>query len=123
MKSKSLKIFLFVILLFSIFQKSNSQTTEVGLTSYYNDKFDGRPTASGMTYDKTKMTAAHRTLPFNTKIKVTNLINNKSIVVIVNDRGPFIKGRILDLSKAAAIKLDFINEGVAKVMLEVLEYD
>ncbi len=92
----------------------------MGLASFYSDKFEGRTTASGEIYKQEKMTAAHRTLPFNTRIKVTNLANKKSVIVTVNDRGPFVKDRIVDLSKQAAIKLDFIDKGVAKVRLEVL---
>jgi len=99
-----------------------SQTTETGMASFYNDKFEGRITASGEPYKQKKMTAAHRTLPFKTRIKVTNLSNEKTIIVTINDRGPFVKDRILDLSKAAAIKLDFIEKGVTKVKWQIL-YD
>ena len=66
------------------------------------------------------MTAAHRTLPFDTQIKVTNLNNKRTVIVTVNDRGPFVEGRIIDLSKAAAKELDFMDQGITKVMLEVL---
>ncbi|MEN8187760.1 MAG: septal ring lytic transglycosylase RlpA family protein, partial [Bacteroidota bacterium] len=113
---KNLKVFLFTTLFIIACQQGFSQITKIGLASFYNDKFEGRKTASGEVYDKTKMTAAHRTLPFNTRIKVTNLVNKQSIIVTINDRGPFIKGRIIDLSKAAAIKLGFVNKGVTKVM-------
>lgn len=95
-----------------------AQTTQTGLASFYSDKFEGKKTASGALYTASKMTAAHPTLPFGTTVKVTNISNAKSVVVIVNDRGPFVKGRIIDLSKAAAIKLDFIDQGVAKVKIE-----
>jgi rare lipoprotein A len=97
-----------------------SQTSETGMASFYNDKFEGRSTASGAPYKQKKMTAAHRTLPFNTRIKVTNLSNKKTVVVTNNDRGPFVKDRVLDLSKAAAIKLDFIDKGVTKVKWQVV---
>jgi len=97
-----------------------SQTSETGMASFYNDKFEGRSTASGELYKQKKMTAAHRTLPFNTRIKVTNLSNEKTVIVTINDRGPFVKDRILDLSKAAAIKLDFIDKGVTRVKWEVI---
>lgn len=97
-----------------------SQTSETGMASFYNDKFEGRSTASGAPYKQKKMTAAHRTLPFNTRIKVTNLSNKKTVVVTINDRGPFVKDRVLDLSKAAAIKLDFIDKGVTKVKWQVV---
>ncbi len=97
---------------------SYSQTTEIGLASFYSDKFEGQQTASGDTYRSSKLTAAHRTLPFGTRVKVTNLSNNRSVTVTVNDRGPFVKDRIIDLSKAAAVKLDYIEHGVTKVKVE-----
>ena len=116
-KNTVLVTFLLIILCYPLF----SQTTETGMASYYNDKFEGKITASGEVFSQSKLTAAHRTLPFKTKVKVTNLSNKRSVIVIVNDRGPFVEGRIIDLSKKAATKLDFIEKGVAKVKLEVLE--
>ncbi len=92
--------------------------TQTGKASYYGDKFHGRPTASGAKYDKRKFTAAHRKLPFGTKLKVTNLNNGKSVIVEVNDRGPFSKGRIIDLSRAAAEKIGMIQAGVISVRIE-----
>jgi rare lipoprotein A len=92
-----------------------------GKASYYGEKFHDRQTSSGEIYDMTKMTAAHRFLPFNSKVKVTNLINNKSVVVKINDRGPFVDDRIIDLSKEAAERLDMLNYGVIDVRLELLE--
>ena len=97
-----------------------AQRTETGLASFYSDNLQGRKTASGEVYDKLKMTAAHRSLAFNTKIKVTNLDNKKSVVVIINDRGPFVEGRIIDLSRAAAEKLGFVDKGVVQVTVEVI---
>lgn len=94
---------------------------QVGLACYYNNKHHGKKTASGEIYDKHKFTAAHRTLPFGTYVKVTRLDNNKSVVVKINDRGPFGKGRIIDLSYAAAQKLDMIRKGIIKVKIEVVE--
>ena len=94
---------------------------EFGIASYYADAFHGRKTASGELYHKDKLTAAHKTLPFGTIIKVTRLDNKSSVTVKVNDRGPYIKGRIVDLSKAAAKKLDLITDGKARVKIEVLE--
>ncbi len=93
---------------------------EFGIASYYADAFHGRKTASGELYHKDKLTAAHKDLPFGTMIKVTRLDNKKSVVVKVNDRGPYIKGRIVDLSKAAAKKLDLITVGKARVKVEVI---
>jgi len=92
-----------------------------GVASYYADKFHGRQTASGEVFNMYKMTCAHKTLPFGTKLKVTNLSNNKSVVVTVNDRGPYVHGRVLDLSKAAAEKIDLIKTGTAKVRCEIVE--
>ncbi|HAI84313.1 MAG TPA: septal ring lytic transglycosylase RlpA family lipoprotein [Chitinophagaceae bacterium] len=86
-----------------------------GKASYYADKYEGRKTASGEVYRGSKFTAAHRTLPFGTIVTVRNLKNNKTVVVKINDRGPFVAGRIIDLSKAAARKIDMIKDGVVSV--------
>lgn len=87
--------------------------------SYYHDKFSGKKTASGEVFDNTKYTAAHKTLPFGTKIKVTNLKNKRSVVLTVTDRGPFIKGRSVDVSKRAFMDLtDNIGRGVLDVKIE-----
>ncbi len=93
-----------------------------GKATYYADKYHGRTTASGEIYDKKKLTAAHRTLAFGTKVKVTNLVNKKSVVVTINDRGPFgKKERIIDLSRAAAEKIGMIQAGVVDVTVEILD--
>ena len=94
---------------------------QVGLSSYYAHKFHGRPTASGEIFDMHGLTAAHRELPLGTVIRVTHLNNGRSVVVKVNDRGPFIEGRILDLSLGAAIEIDMVEEGVARVKIEILK--
>ena len=94
---------------------------QIGYTSYYAHKFHGRPTASGEIFDMNGLSAAHRELPLGTMIRVTHLGNGQSVILKVNDRGPFIEGRILDLSLGAAKKLGMINEGVAKVMIEIVE--
>ena len=91
-----------------------------GIASYYADKYQGRKTANGEIFDVGKMTAAHKTLPFGTRVRVTNLVNGKSVVVRVNDRGPFVAGRVIDLSPAAARKLDMIRAGIVRVKLEIL---
>lgn len=91
--------------------------TETGKGSYYADKFEGRATASGEKFDQGKLTAAHRTLPFGTKVKVTNVSNGRSVTVRVNDRGPFAAGRIIDVSKKAAKKLGMVDAGVANVKI------
>lgn len=110
----------------SISSHSNSASLSVGSTfrgwaSYYSNDFHNRKTASGEIYDKNKLTAAHRELPFGTKLKVTNLKNGKSVIVIVNDRGPFVAGRIIDLSYRAAKEIDMINDGIAEVQIEVIQ--
>ena len=92
---------------------------EEGLASWYGEPYHGRPTASGTRYDMWQMTAAHRTLPFGTRVHVTNLDNGRSADVLINDRGPFVAGRILDLSRAAAEALGAIGPGVIPVRLEV----
>lgn len=93
---------------------------EVGMASWYGDKFHGRPTSTGERYDMYKFTAAHKSLPLPTFVRVTNLANDRSVVVKVNDRGPFIAGRIIDLSYAAATKLGTRASGVARVRVEAL---
>lgn len=99
---------------------SKSAFTQSGQGSYYADKFDGRPTASGVLYRPGQLTAAHNTLPFGTKLKVTNTRNGHSVKVVVNDRGPHAKGRIVDVSKRAARKLDIVEAGVAPMQIKVL---
>jgi rare lipoprotein A len=91
-----------------------------GLASYYADSFHGRKTASGEMFDRGALTAAHRTLPFGTRVRVTNQDNRKSVVVRITDRGPFVKGRVIDLSPAAARQIDMIRAGIVPVELEVL---
>lgn len=92
-----------------------------GKASYYSSEFHGRTTASGEIFDKNKLTAAHKTLPFGTKLNVKNLKNGRSVVVIINDRGPFVEGRIIDLSYEAARQLDMINDGVVDVECTIIE--
>lgn len=104
-----------------LFAQVSFAQVQTGKASFYADKFEGSPTASGEKYKHAKMTAAHKSLPFGTKIRVTNLGNNQSVEVVVNDRGPYVDGRIVDLSKAAAEKLGFINQGLADVKLEVID--
>ena len=100
---------------------SKSAFIQSGQGSYYADKFAGKPTASGTPYRPGKLTAAHNTLPFGTKIKVTNTRTGRSVKVTVNDRGPHVKGRIVDLSKKAANKIGLVEAGVAPVQLKVIK--
>lgn len=111
-------LYVFIIPLIAISAQAQTQT---GKASFYADKFEGSPTASGEKYKHAKLTAAHKTLPFGTKVRVTNIANNQSIDVVVNDRGPYVDGRVIDLSKSAAEKLGFINQGLADVKIEVLD--
>ena len=98
---------------------ASAQTIEHGLASYYSDKFEGKITANGERYHKDSLTAAHLSFPFGTMVKVTNVKNNKYVIVKINDRGPYIKGRIIDLSRKAMEILDGINDGVIDVKIEV----
>ncbi|MEO9145473.1 MAG: septal ring lytic transglycosylase RlpA family protein [Ginsengibacter sp.] len=102
-------------------RKHPKEILRYGLASFYADKFRGSPTANGERYDPDKYTAACNTLPFNTRIRVTNLRNEKSVIVKINDRLHFRNKRIVDLSKAAAKKLGFISRGITKVKVEVLK--
>lgn len=95
-------------------------TLDVGIASWYGPTFHGKSTANGETYDQNELTAAHKTLPFNTVVKVTNLENGKSVTVRINDRGPYAGDRIIDLSRAAAEQIDMIGPGTAEVRLELV---
>ena len=95
--------------------------TQSGKASYYAAKFQSKKMASGERYDKGKKTAAHKKLPFGTKVKVTNMKNRKSVVVRINDRGPFVKGRIIDLSGSAFGSIGSFDTGVIRVRIEVIE--
>jgi len=97
-------------------------TLEEGLASWYGGKFQGRLTSSGEVFDTDLLTAAHKTLPFGTQVKVTNLANGLHTVVRINDRGPFVEGRIIDLSRAAAEQIDMVGMGTARVSVEVLSF-
>jgi len=92
--------------------------TETGNASYYADKFEGRNTANGETFNQSKLTAAHKKLPFGTQVLVTNLANGRSVQVRINDRGPFVTGRIIDLTKSAAREIDMLGTGVARVRIK-----
>ncbi|UER67881.2 septal ring lytic transglycosylase RlpA family protein [Borrelia sp. BU AG58] len=111
-------VFIFSFL-FLVIVRLDSAT--VGLASWYGEAFHGKTTANGERFDMTALTAAHKELPFNTVVRVTNLLNNRTVVVRINDRGPFRKDRVIDLSKSAAEKLDFLGIGVAPVKIEILE--
>jgi rare lipoprotein A len=108
---------------FGIFSFTSNATDakKTSYASYYHDKFNGRKTASGEVFDNAKFTAANRTLPFGTNIKVTNLDNGKSVIVKVNDRGPYHSSRALDMSKAAFDEIGNINHGTIPVEYEIVD--
>jgi len=93
---------------------------KVGYASFYAHRFHGRPTAYGETYDEHALTAAHRFLPLGTRVRVTNLANGRSVVLRINDRGPWAKNRLIDVSYAAAQELRFVRQGLARVRIEVV---
>ena len=119
---KKLYLVFFVLTALFVPYYLTAQTAEnfrqEGIASWYGREFEGRPTASGEIFDSSKLTAAHPTLPFGTWLLVTNLHNNKNITVRVNDRGPFVAARIIDVSRAAAEQLDMIATGTAPVLIE-----
>ncbi|MCH5715389.1 septal ring lytic transglycosylase RlpA family protein [Niabella hibiscisoli] len=100
------------------FSSCSRKVIETGKASFYADKFVGRKTASGTVFKQNKLTAAHKTLPFGTRVKVKNQANGKTVKVLINDRGPFVQGRIIDLSKKAAQRLDMVNAGVSTVTIK-----
>ena len=111
---------LMIVTLFCLSSGVFAQTYK-GKASYYAQPFHGRKSASGRIYNMYEYTCAHKTLPFGTKLKVTNQANGKTVTVEVTDRGPYVKGRIVDLSKAAAMDLDMMKEGVADVEVEIIK--
>ena len=108
----------FIVLCSVSLLSCSSSIIETGNASYYADKFEGKKTASGATFQQRKLTAAHKTLPFGTKIKVTNVTTGKTVKVKVNDRGPFVAGRIIDLSKRAAKKIGLVQKGILQVEIK-----
>jgi len=124
-KRADMKIFKLILVVFLCVMQGTILAASVaapqeGEASYYADSLNGRKTASGGFYDKNALTAAHRSLPFGTKVKVTYLKTGQSVEVVINDRGPYAKGRIIDLSGAAAKQLGLIDAGHGKVRLEVI---
>lgn len=105
--------------LFSACQEADPRV-QYGVASHYGDEFEGRPTSNGEIFRQNLLTAAHNTLPFNTIVKVTNLDNKKTVIVRINDRGPFVDQRIIDLSREAARQIDMIRPGTAQVKLDII---
>lgn len=122
---RGLLVIIMMISTLGLFSFKNNATDakKTSFASYYHDKFNGRKTASGEIFSNSKLTAAHRTLPFGTEIKVTNLRNGKSVIVEINDRGPFHSSRALDLSKAAFNSIGNHVRGVMPVEYEIVEID
>jgi rare lipoprotein A len=120
---RNITLFLFALVLTSLGAMENGEGIfrQEGIASWYGAEFDGRPTASGEIFDASRLTAAHPVLPFGTVLKITNKNNNKSVTVRVNDRGPFVAARIIDVSQGAARQLDMISTGTAPVMVESVD--
>jgi len=117
-----MKLLTFILFLFPVLvQAQQEPKKEVGMASFYADKFVGRKTASGEVYRHDSLTAAHKTLPFGTKLRITHVANGRSVVVRVNDRGMKGLNRVVDLSRSAAEQLGMISSGVAKVEVEILK--
>jgi rare lipoprotein A len=128
-------IFIFLVLVFLLTSCAPKKIThppyepgkeiryrETGIASWYGEDFHGRKTANGETYDMHAMTAAHRTLPFNTRVRVTNLDNGRKTELRINDRGPFVPGRIIDLSRSGAKEIEMLGPGTAKVLVEAVGF-
>ena len=113
---------LLFLLLVACAPARRSRHCEEGLASWYGEPFHGRVTSSGETYDMHKFPAAHRDLPFGTIVRVRNRRNGKTVDVKINDRGPWVRGRIIDLSYAAAKRLDMVMDGVVPVRVEILKW-
>lgn len=114
-KNSFLLFFVFAVMM--ILSSCAKKITETGVASYYGDEFAHRPMANGKKFSQHKLIAAHKTLPFGTKVIVINLKNHERVKVRITDRGPFVKGRIIDLSKKAARRIDMLNDGVVQVEL------
>jgi rare lipoprotein A len=121
----TLKLVIIALFTITLNAKSsdNNETKEciTGKCSWYGPKFNGKKTASGEKFDSTKFTAAHKTLPFGTKLKITDKKSGKNVIVTVTDRGPFVKSRVLDISSSAAQELGVINKGVFTAEIEILD--
>ncbi|MWN78513.1 septal ring lytic transglycosylase RlpA family protein [Labilibaculum sp. A4] len=116
-------IICFTLLQFNLHAQKTNTAVQIGKASFYADRFEGKRTACGERYHHKNYTAAHRSLPFGTLVKVVNLDNKKAVIVRINDRGPYAKGRIIDLSKSAIKEIGNINQGVFSVSVEVYQKD
>jgi rare lipoprotein A len=118
---RNLNLVVYALALLALLGCREPTSVDEGIASFYADSFHGRETASGEIYSEDDYTAAHKTLAFDTRVKVTNLENGRSVWVRINDRGPFVEGRIIDLSGVAARKLRITETGTAKVRLEIYD--
>jgi len=118
MNKNCLPVTCFLIILLFLFSSCGKYVTETGNASFYANKFAGRKMANGKKFSQHKLTAAHKTLPFGTKVTVINLSNHQRVKVRITDRGPFVQGRIIDLSKKAAKRIDMVNAGIVAVELK-----
>ena len=121
MKNLLKKYIIMILLILPLNSCANNSTIQIGKGSWYGKKFQGKRTANGERFNMYAYTAAHRSLPFNTMVRVTNLKNNRSIIVRINDRGPYSRGRIIDLSYLGAKKLGYMKDGVGKLKIEILK--
>ncbi|KPP96154.1 MAG: lytic transglycosylase RlpA [Bacteroidetes bacterium HLUCCA01] len=115
-----LSLVLFGLMLLTGCAASRGSVIDSGMASWYGPGFHGKTTANGETYDQNAMTAAHRTLPFNTVVRVINVENGKAVTVRINDRGPYVDNRVIDLSYAAAREIDMVDAGLARVRLQLV---
>jgi rare lipoprotein A len=113
-------VFMATLLVLPLTAMDASAMNQTGIASYYGSKFHGRKTASGERFSNSAMTAAHRSAPFGSQLKVTNIANGRSVVVRVNDRGPFVRGRVVDVSAVAARQLGMTGRGLARVRVQSL---
>ena len=113
---KNWMFFLLLMFCFSI----SSYSQETGFASFYANKFNGKKTASGIVHNNEDYVAAHRNLPFGTFVRVTNVRNNKEVIVRITDRGPFLRKRVIDLSRSAAEKIGMVQKGIAEVKIDII---
>jgi rare lipoprotein A len=119
MFKKLTPVFIFLVMIASSCHRKSFEGsgTETGMASFYAESYNGKKTANGEVYHSSALTAAHKKIPFGRKVKVTNLANGKTVKVRINDRGPFVSGRIIDLTSKAAKKIDMMNAGVVRVKI------
>ena len=126
MAKKSIVLLICIVAIFlglNLIAILSDRYAQAGVASWYGEEFRGKKTANGEIYDPDKLTAAHRSLPFGTLVKVTDLSNNRQVIVRINDRGPYKRGRIIDLSLGAARRLGMVKKGLARVKIKIIPKD